>query len=103
MRKQRNNLPRLKKFRRRLRRNATKYEEVVWACIPYILDFYCPLEKLAIEIDGLMHEEEVQKQYDNRRTKYLEGCGIKVIRFSNGDTINNMDEILNKIKKALQY
>jgi len=45
----------------------------------YILDFYCPSEKLAIELDGQGHFEASQAEYDNERDLFLNHCRYKSI------------------------
>ena len=50
---------------------------------PYIVDFFCPECKLAIELDGAPHFEELAIERDAKRTAYLEGEGIHVMRFEN--------------------
>ncbi|MBC6430719.1 DUF559 domain-containing protein [Nostoc sp. HG1] len=47
----------------------------------FILDFYCPVCQLVIELDGAIHDN--QTNYDADRTKYLETYGYKVLRFQN--------------------
>jgi very-short-patch-repair endonuclease len=64
-----------------------------------IADFYCHEAKLAIEIDGGIHNE--QKDYDEYRSELLMTKGIKVIRFSNQEVFDNLNNILDKIKTAL--
>ena len=54
----------------------------------YILDFYCASARLGIELDGGQHNEEVNIEYDKKRTEYIENQGIKVIRFWNKDIFN---------------
>jgi len=49
----------------------------------YVVDFYCPALRLAIEVDGLHHETPWMSEYDSDRSEYLSSCGIEVIRFSN--------------------
>jgi very-short-patch-repair endonuclease len=64
----------------------------------YILDFYIPKYKLAIEIDGIQHKSN--KDYDNLRTKRLKSVGIrKVLRFTNYE-IKNMDP--ERIKQLIK-
>ena len=67
----------------------------------YILDFYCPKTRLAIELDGESHIPNDQKLYDAERTKYLNGNNIKVLRFWNDEVINNIDIVIQKITNAL--
>ena len=105
--------------RRGLRNNQTKTEKILWKYLgnqqlkgrrffrqysvgPYIIDFYCPKARLAIELDGETHMSRDEKLYDIERTKYLNGNDIKVIRFWNGDIENNLKSVLEKIVKAIQ-
>ncbi len=66
---------------------------------PYVLDFYCPLKKLAIEIDGAQHLKE--KEYDTERSDYLSVFDIKVIRFWNNEINVNINGVLKKIISEL--
>ena len=50
---------------------------------PYILDFYCAAARLCVEIDGPLHDETAAQ--DAQRTRWLNGQGIRVIRFSADD------------------
>jgi very-short-patch-repair endonuclease len=68
---------------------------------PYIIDFYCPKSKLAIELDGGRHNNTATHDYDTQRTSYLEGYGIKVIRFWNNDVMSNLDGTLVTVTKCL--
>lgn len=63
----------------------------------YILDFYCPSERLAIELDGNQHLENANQSYDLVRTSYLNGLGIRVLRFENRDIFERMHEVLDEI------
>jgi very-short-patch-repair endonuclease len=108
----------LKKFSRELRRNMSSAERLLWAKIRkkqlkglqiyrqriignYIVDFYCPKAKMAIEIDGGQHyfDEEVEK--DKKRDDYLNALGIKVLRFSNNEILENIEEVLEKIYEEI--
>ncbi len=109
----------LKTFRKELRNNATKAETKLWQALKrsqldnrkfrrqhsienYIVDFYCPSEKLIVEIDGKVHDNSVNNDYDYKRTKELEKLGFKVIRFSNDDVFKNLDLILEAIKQEFK-
>ena len=109
----------LKPRRKSLRKSETDTERVLWKYLrnkrfygikflrqysvgPYILDFYCPQARLAIELDGGGHAETDQKIYDLDRTRYLRDKDIKVIRFWNNDVIKNTEAVLEKIKKKIQ-
>jgi very-short-patch-repair endonuclease len=96
-------LPRNEQLRqngRNLRKEATREENHLWFDFlrthalqfhrqriigSYIVDFYCPAVKLAVEIDGSQHFEEDGMAYDRNRTIYLNSLGVTVIRFSNRD------------------
>ena len=94
-----NNTLVLKSRRTELRNHLSPAEAILWNQLKnsklgakfrrqhsvgsYILDFYCPMYKLAVELDGETHNDEQAYEYDQRRTKYLTGNGIKVIRFLN--------------------
>jgi len=106
----------LKNFRRNLRKNSTDAERKLWQYLrrrqignfkftrqysvgSYILDFYCPETRLAIEIDGGQHFENKDK--DEIRTEFLVKQNIKVIRFWNNEIFNNIDGVLITIRKSL--
>ena len=63
----------------------------------YILDFYCPEERLAIELDGGHHEHDEQKEHDQKRTEFLNNLKITVIRFKNTDVLFYRDNVVKKI------
>jgi len=92
------NDPILKPRRRELRRNQTDAEKALWAHLrnkqfygmkffrqysigSYILDFYCPTVKLAVELDGGQHNQCQNKEYGAARSEYLKAQGIEVMRF----------------------
>ena len=59
----------------------------------YILDFYCDAAGLAIELDGSQHYEAAGQLHDAQRTEYLEGFGIRVLRFSNRDVMQPFEGV----------
>jgi len=65
----------------------------------YIIDFYCPKHKLAIEIDGVTHEN--RERQDGQREKYISSFGIKTIRFSNHNIYKNLDDVLEYILNSI--
>lgn len=67
----------------------------------FVIDFYCPILKLAIEIDGYYHLENDAIIYDRARQKLLESLGIKFLRFSNDEVFGNIDKVINQIKTWL--
>ncbi len=75
----------------------------------FILDFYCPKLRLAIEIDGSQHVDEEVKVYDDGRTNYLKDFNIKVLRYWNNDVLENIEGVcsdiennIKKLKKEIQ-
>jgi very-short-patch-repair endonuclease len=100
---------------RELRRNATPAEIKLWNALRshnfsgvhfrrqvpygrYIFDFYCFGKKVAIEIDGEIHNN--QKQYDFYRDKTVSAAGITVLRFSNTEVMENIQNVLNQIEQT---
>ena len=67
----------------------------------YICDFYCPVIRLVIELDGSQHYTEKEEEYDKKRTAFLESCHIKVIRFYNGQVNLHFKEVCMEIEKAI--
>ena len=105
-----------KEFRRELRNNLTPAEAILWKFLqnkqlngkrfrrqhgvgPYILDFYCPSLKLAIELDGEQHFFEEGIAYDKIRTEYLNTFNIKVIRFENDEVLHQIENVLEEIER----
>jgi len=65
----------------------------------FIADFVCIEEKLIVEVDGEIHDH--QKEYDDGRTYMLEDIGYRVIRFSNDSVLNDINNVIEKIKTEL--
>ena len=114
------NLPELSKYRRNLRRSLTPAEARLWTLLKgsrldgrklrrqhsvgkYILDFYCPSEKLAVELDGEGHFTLPGVSYDANRRRYLERCGIRVIRFENEDVFQSEEWVLYEIRSEFGW
>ena len=68
---------------------------------PYILDFYCPAVKLAVELDGGQHNESEKREYDEARSIYLKAQDIDVIRFWNHEVLLNVEDVLNKLTEIV--
>ena len=109
--------PRLKEYARRLRRNSTLSEVLLWNELKrnqmmgydfhrqkpideYIVDFYCPVLKLAIEIDGDSHV--FRKEQDAIRQQNLEQIGIQFLRFDDLDIKFRMQDVLDTIRKWIE-
>lgn len=92
--------PAIQQAARRLRSEMTEAEHQLWNALRgegirgmrfrrqhaidrFVLDFYCPAHKLAVEVDGGVHDEPEQAERDAARTRALEQLGIRVIRVRN--------------------
>ena len=63
----------------------------------YIIDFYCPEHKLAIEVDGSTHLGSDTIGYDQERQREIENLGIRFLRFTNTNIYSNIEGVLNRI------
>lgn len=68
----------------------------------FIVDFYCHAAKLVIEIDGKQHYTDQGIVYDTERTQVLQGYGLKVLRYTNQQLVDNFQEVCWDIEKNLQ-
>lgn len=68
---------------------------------PYIADFYSSQDRYVIEIDGDSHFDSHGLAYDKERDAYMEALGIRVMRFTNRDIMDNMDGVLQKLGECL--
>ena len=66
---------------------------------PYILDFYCPKERLGIELDGEVHFNELAEERDAERKRFLDYFGVKVIHFENFRVFEDLDNVLEIIRR----
>ena len=67
----------------------------------YILDFYIPKVKIAIEIDGIQHTSEEGRKQDEIRDTVLNSYGITVLRFKNSDINSNFLSVTDEILKVI--
>ncbi len=104
--------------RKRLRHNATPAEQRLWQRLKgtqlrvkfrrqysvdtFVIDFYAPAHKLAVEIDGDSHFTPEGLAYDRERTAHLERFGIQVLRFTNSEVAENIEGVVAAIQDALQ-
>ena len=63
----------------------------------FIADFYCHSLKIVIEVDGNVHDIPEQKEYDIGREAEINQFGIKVIRFTNNQVLNDIDMVIDQI------
>ena len=112
------NKPTEKEKRRKLRKNMTKAEVLLWLQLknkqilgqrflrqysvgPYVLDFYGTEKRLAIEVDGATHNSDEELEYDKFRQSEIENLGIKFLRFTNEMIYEDMNYVLEEIKNAI--
>jgi len=103
-------------YGRELRQESTEAENLLWAELrnrklnglkfrrqhpldKFIVDFYCNEKKLVVELDGNIHDEKINKEYDEARTAMLAGLNVMVLRFRNEEVIINMKGVLKKISE----
>lgn len=114
------NKPILKQIRKDLRNNLTPAEAELWKHLKnsaledrkfrrqhsvgtYVLDFYCPQESLAIELDGQGHFSTAGQEQDAERDAYLDSLGIKVLRFENKYVFTHLEEVLDEIRAGFNH
>ncbi len=101
-----------------LRKNMTIAERILWKKLRdrnlfntkfrrqhpieiLIVDFYCHKYRLAIEIDGEIHNNKEKQEYDLNRTAELKRFGISVIRFTNYQIVYEIDQVITKIQETI--
>ena len=106
-----------KEQRKQLRNHMTYAETVLWNALKnrgvsgykfrrqqglgsYILDFYCPELHLCVELDGSSHD--YKSDYDEQRTLFLNGQGIRVVRYKNEQILTCLDGVLNDIIRIVE-
>ncbi len=113
------NKPSKKSFRKQLRNEPTRPEWLLWQELkgsklgykfrrqqgigPYVVDFYCPELKLVIELDGDTHFEPADIAYDNRRTTYIIQNDMQVLRVTNNDVRESLEDVVELIKQQFPH
>jgi very-short-patch-repair endonuclease len=98
-----------------MRRFPTSSEQVLWAALrggrlgvrfvrqvalgPYIVDFLAPRQKPIVEVDGGYHAERASA--DERRQRWLEGQGYRVLRVSAGTVLHELEVALRSVARAI--
>ncbi|WP_322963099.1 endonuclease domain-containing protein [Sphingomonas fuzhouensis] len=98
---------------RGLRRDMTLPEVVLWRVLrerpdnlrfrrqhpagAYVLDFYCPVARVAVEVDGEVHERGDQPERGVRRDAFLAGHGVAVLRIPARDVLRDLDTVIRYI------
>ncbi|MBM4176237.1 MAG: DUF559 domain-containing protein [Ignavibacteria bacterium] len=108
-----------KENRRKLRKRQTPTEAIIWRYLrnrqtagikfrrqysvdKFIIDFYSPQLKLAIEIDGNIHDLPEQKLRDADRQNYIESFGITFLRIRNEEIFENINIVFMKIEEQIK-
>jgi len=103
-------------FARELRKEQTPEEALVWDKLRsrkfkglkfrrqhviegFVVDFYCHELRLAVEIDGPVHNK--QKDYDTLRQMLIESKNIRFIRITNNEVHRNINILLNRIDQYI--
>ncbi len=103
---------------RKLRRDPTPAERCAWSLLRdrgilglkfrrqhilhgFVVDFYCPLLRLIIELDGAPHDRPAQASYDAARTSHLEGRGYRVLRVRNRElSRGRLEQLLRPLLRS---
>ena len=102
---------------RELRNNSTDAERRLWQKLkrrqiagvkfrrqqpigPYIVDFVCFERRVAVEVDGGQHSEQLHQ--DEQRTHWLEAQGYRVLRFWNNDVLANTEDVAQAVFDAVE-
>ena len=108
----------LTELARELRAQGTPAESLLWQLLRnrqlhgfkfrrqhqfgnYVADFYCRKARLVVECDGSAHNSNEQWQHDQVRDAYMVSQGLRVLRFSNDQILNNTENILSEIAEHL--
>jgi very-short-patch-repair endonuclease len=104
----------LKSIAKEMRRKPTEAEDLLWQRLRkhqllgfkfrrqhsierFIVDFYCAEARVVLEIDGSIHQ--YREEEDLIRQDYIKSLGLRLLRFSNNDVLNNLDEVLEQITR----
>lgn len=112
-----NNKTELKIVRKKLRKSLTPAESILWNYLKksglgvkfrrqhsighFVLDFYCPKLKFAIELDGATHNLEHVFKRDQIKNKFMFSLGIYVLHIKSQEVIKNLEGVVGEIKKYL--
>lgn len=100
-----------------LRREMTPAERILWQQLRrnqlnglhfrrqqiidgFIADFYCHAAGLVIELDGGIHQQQIE--YDAEREKVLMARGLRIVRFKNEEVMRNLKSVLARIRAACE-
>jgi very-short-patch-repair endonuclease len=111
--------PELMMAARTLRREETPAEAALWQVLRdrgldrlrfrrqhavgrFVLDFYCPALRLAVEVDGGEHDTSEQVERDQARTEHLAAMGYTVVRVRNQEVLHDLPTVLARLKSVLE-
>jgi len=103
---------------KKLRKNMSKAETHFWNAVRnkklfglkfrrqqiingFVVDFYCNSLRLCVEIDGDIHDQEEQKEYDEERDKKIKSHDLMLLRLINDEVINDFEKVIQKIKEFI--
>lgn len=86
------------KYIRKRRINGVRFRHQ-YAIERFIVDFICLEHRLIIEVDGSIHDQ--QQEYDQIRQEFLEAQGFRVLRFTNGEVLQSIADVLTVISEAV--
>jgi len=105
-------------FSKQLRLQETPAEKLLWSRLSrnqlgvkfrrqhpiyyYVADFYCHSHKIIVEVDGPIHNSKENQFNDLIRTSGFNEFNIEVMRFTNEEVINNIDDVVFRIKERLK-
>jgi len=109
----------LKLISLRLRSEMTESERLLWSRLrrkqlhgtqfyrqkpigSYIVDFYAPAARLVVEVDGSQHQDNIHAQNDAHRDESLKGQGLRVLRFTNLQVLQDLDSVVGVVAEALK-
>jgi len=105
--------------RSELRRNPTPAEAVLWKNLrnknldgkkfrrqhgigPFIVDFYCPEFRVAVELDGANHMTLIGSEEDGKRDEFMKRFNVRVLRFENRLVFESLELVLDAIRAELK-
>ena len=109
----------LRPISRRLRSEMTECERLLWSRLrrkqlhnvqfyrqkpigSYIADLYAPAARLVVEVDGPQHQDQINAQNDAHRDESLKSQGLRMLRFTNLQVVDDLDAVVWFVAEALK-
>ena len=67
----------------------------------YIVDFIAIEHRLIVEVDGEVHTQPEQQEWDQERQRVLEEKGFRILRFRNQQVFDDIGAVTDAIKTAM--